>query len=594
MLNSVEGKMAETFFRSFSVLAFLVLVGFGSNNYIGGNLLLGFVELGFSVLVLINLVMQRLYNWTRFAVEVLLTLVTLALIFMFVTGGMGGTTGVYWYFVFPIACFFLLERMEAIAYILILATLSLLAYYLGNLGLVRVAFNFLELRQLMISYFVVAFLVDFYKRNISSYQAELEEKRRDLDRSIREKDEEVLNAMQSYAELKRNKLAMLNLLEDARELEKKLKEQKQGIEEEVNQKTHELRIESAQLLAVINSISRGLFVVDRHMAIIVNNMQITDILEINNINFEEIELSLKNLVEIRKIVTGCFTTGKEYKHEVVQKGKKSLLVHVVPVLESRLVLSVAVFVQDVTEEEALVRSRDEFFSIASHELRTPLTSIRGNSSMIMEMYLDKIKDKDFAEMVSDIHEGSVRLIGIVNEFLDMGRLEQGRIEFKIEDFEVKELLNGAIEEMSGVTMAKPKIAIQVEVPSCLVSADKDRIRQVFTNLIGNSYKFTESGFVKIKGVVDGKYFKIQFSDSGAGIAEKNQGLLFRKFQQASNNIYTRDTSKGTGLGLYVSRLMMDGMRGSIDLLKSSEGEGSTFEVKIPLSAVENNSKIDHI
>ena len=87
------------------------------------------------------------------------------------------------------------------------------------------------------------------------------------------------------------------------------------------------------------------------------------------------------------------------------------------------------------------RSRDEFFSIASHELRTPLTAIRGNTEMILDNYKSKIKDKDVLEMLSDVHEGSVRLIEIVNDFLNVSRLEMGKIDFKIEKTNLVDVIN---------------------------------------------------------------------------------------------------------------------------------------------------------
>src|SRR5213075_2929978 len=97
-------------------------------------------------------------------------------------------------------------------------------------------------------------------------------------------------------------------------------------------------------------------------------------------------------------------------------------------------IGTAILVEDVTEERVMARSKDEFFSIASHELRTPLTAIRGNTSLIQQYYKAQLKDGQLNEMVGDIHESSLRLIEIVNDFLDASRLEQGKMQFHPEPF----------------------------------------------------------------------------------------------------------------------------------------------------------------
>jgi signal transduction histidine kinase len=250
--------------------------------------------------------------------------------------------------------------------------------------------------------------------------------------------------------------------------------------------------------------------------------------------------------------------------------------------------------EDTTEKKVMERSRDEFFSIASHELRTPLTAIRGNADMILEYYKEQLKDPSLKEMVSDMHNSSVRLITIVNDFLDTSRLEQGKIEFKTAPFDVVQLVRDTLREYD-VTGSRRKLSLELaEVKGSLplVMADRDRTRQILINLIGNAVKFTEKGGVTISLEPSDKKMKISVTDTGKGIPVESQHLLFHKFQQAASSILTRDDTRGTGLGLYISRLLAEGMAGSLELGHSEAGKGSTFVVELPSAPEKDVAKTD--
>src|SRR3989338_2487658 len=242
--------------------------------------------------------------------------------------------------------------------------------------------------------------------------------------------------------------------------------------------------------------------------------------------------------------------------------------------------------EDVTEAKVLERSRDEFFSIASHELRTPLTAIRGNSEMINTLYKDKIVDRDMADMLSDIHEASVRLIDIVNDFLDVARLEQGNVVVEKTPFDVAEPIERVFRDLR-LSLEKKGLAFSFKKPQGLplVLGDKGRLEQVVMNLLGNAIKFSSKGLVGIEIVIEleKNRLKILVSDTGMGMSPENQMLLFHKFQQAGEKILARDVTQGTGLGLYISKLLIDRMGGTMGLVKSAPGEGSTFYFTLPLA-----------
>ena len=141
---------------------------------------------------------------------------------------------------------------------------------------------------------------------------------------------------------------------------------------------------------------------------------------------------------------------------------------------------------------------------------------------------------------------------------------------------VKELGNLAEEKKISLMFQRPQ-----ESPTN-VMGDRDRSKEVLLNLCNNSIKYTDKGSVVISIDKQSALVKILISDTGKGIPEENKSLLFRKFQQASNNILTRDNTRSTGLGLYISKLLAEGMGGSITLEKSTIDVGSVFAFNLPL------------
>ena len=215
--------------------------------------------------------------------------------------------------------------------------------------------------------------------------------------------------------------------------------------------------------------------------------------------------------------------------------------------------------------------------------------------MIEEFYADKIKEPELIDMINDIHESSTRLIGIVNDFLDTSRLEQGKMQFKNEAINIEDLINSIMKEFQ-VTGSQKKLSITYQPPENRavlpqIYADVNKTKQIIINLIGNALKFTDQGGVTITTEVTDESVKILITDTGRGISPENQNLLFRKFQQAGSSLLTRDTTKGTGLGLYISKLMAEGMKGTMKLESSTEGQGSVFSLTLPRATEKNLNQI---
>ncbi len=387
------------------------------------------------------------------------------------------------------------------------------------------------------------------------------------------------------------------------ELNTELQEEKADQEKVIVERTKQLIEEKERLNASVSNLSLGFIMTDADNSVLLINERanviLTSITEPSDSpaaiaaspkaiwTIDEIAECFGDDFDLAKQLTASTRERKPAAATEVACGKHILRVLISPVFDEATDenLGSVILLEDITEQKVAERSRDEFFSIASHELRTPLTAIRGNTAMIKQFYVDQVKDDTFAEMVDDIHGASVRLIRIVNDFLDASRLEQGKIKFKLESFDLTEVLESVAYETTSLAAEKDNRIIIDKTLRNLpqVYADKDRVKQIVYNLVGNAMKFTSDGSITISGIKDGAMMKVLVTDTGPGISLENQNLLFHKFQQAGTDLFTRETSRGTGLGLYISKLLVESMGGSIALDHSELGKGTTFSFRLPLA-----------
>jgi signal transduction histidine kinase len=204
---------------------------------------------------------------------------------------------------------------------------------------------------------------------------------------------------------------------------------------------------------------------------------------------------------------------------------------------------------------------------------------------MVQEYYDRLGKSELKGMIGDINTSGKRLITIVNDFLDVSRIEQGRIVVELEAVAADLLVRDVVKELAGVAKAHG-LTLRVADGSSrdvMMRADRDRTKQILFNVIGNAIKYTDRGGVTVGVQTVGSSAVLSVSDTGKGIPKDSQYLLFRKFQQASNNTLTRDNSQSTGLGLYISKKLAKAMKGDLYLEHSTPDEGTVFALRLPLA-----------
>lgn len=245
--------------------------------------------------------------------------------------------------------------------------------------------------------------------------------------------------------------------------------------------------------------------------------------------------------------------------------------------------------------QKLDQLKSDFLSSVSHELRTPLTSIRGFAHLVEREFsrsfsplasddakLHKKSDR-IRENLEIILKESDRLTRLINDVLDLAKIEAGRIEWRDAPVQVAILIPDAVNAVRGIFDQKPGVELQIDIQDGLplFVGDADRMLQVLVNLLNNAAKFTDQGAVRVQAFLNPEnQIQIDISDSGIGFPPEEADAIFDKFQQAKHGDTLMDRPKGTGLGLAISREIVERHGGKIQA-QSQPGKGSVFTVLLP-------------
>lgn len=239
----------------------------------------------------------------------------------------------------------------------------------------------------------------------------------------------------------------------------------------------------------------------------------------------------------------------------------------------------------IEEMRELDRVKSQFLANMSHELRTPLNSVIGFSRVILKGIDGPINETQQQDITA-IYNSGLHLLNLINDILDLSKIEAGKMELQIEEVNLSDIANAVLSTAAGLVKGKPIQLLQT-IPANLaaVRADHTRISQVMLNLVSNAIKFTDKGSITINATASTNpkgqpEVMVTVTDTGLGIAEKDQSKLFQRFSQVDDSP-TRKTG-GTGLGLSISKSLVEMHGGQLGLLSSEVSKGSVFFFTLPL------------
>jgi signal transduction histidine kinase/CheY-like chemotaxis protein len=236
---------------------------------------------------------------------------------------------------------------------------------------------------------------------------------------------------------------------------------------------------------------------------------------------------------------------------------------------------------DITAEREIAQMKNEFVSTVSHELRTPLTSIKGYVDLILDGDAGEV-DEIQREFLGIVKENADRLVALINDMLDISRIESGRVRLKLEPTPIEDVIAGTLDSFRAVLEQSGR-TVKTRVPANLprVKADRDRVGQVLMNFVSNALKYSPNGgVVVISARHAGDRVNVSVQDHGMGITREDQKQLFTKFYRIDNAL-TREIG-GTGLGLSICKSIIE-LHGGKVWVRSKMGEGSTFTFSLPVA-----------
>ncbi len=235
--------------------------------------------------------------------------------------------------------------------------------------------------------------------------------------------------------------------------------------------------------------------------------------------------------------------------------------------------------------KALDKAKSEFLSIASHQLRTPVSALKGYLSMMMEGDFGPLPEK-INKLIGDLFESASRLARTINVFLNVSRIEAGRMKLEKKPIQISDLIASVTTELaSAATNKNIKLNYAVDQKTLpLVYADSDKLREVILNLIDNAIKYTPQGSITIKTLVQGNILEFSSQDTGVGIEPAEAQALFRKFVRGDGA--AQINTGGSGLGLFIAQKIIKEHEGNIWVESAGKGKGSVFKFTVPLATPE--------
>jgi PAS domain S-box-containing protein len=521
----------------YSILGFLSVTIFGVLHIlVEHNRTLGFLEIIGGLVILLNVLSLRVTGNIGLARDLFLSTMAAMLIVMLATGGTS-STGIFWFFLFPIAAFFLTDRRRGVYWTLGLMAVVSLLWLLSYLDLAELWYSGIVVRQLVISVMVVTAAIYVYEKSREIAERRGDESQQDL--------QEYLDHMTTYS----------------------------------------AKIDVTGKVLFANRAAKEATGLGEHLV---------------GVNFIEgpwwgFDSAVKKRVQVafqRALAGEAVKYDERFRIERVG-GYDELAVNfsMIPIRQGKQTAYVLAEARDITHEQELDRSKSEFVTLASHQLRTPISAIRWFSEMLLNDDAGSI-NKEQREHLEEIYRSNQRMANLVDEMLIVSSLELGDLPVSPELLDPADFCRKAVKAQTTAAVDKHiriRETYDQHLPKLLF--DPQVLKIIVRNVLANAVKYTpEKGSISFevtrtnKQLVPGSKgsLVIMVNDSGYGIPSADRDQIFTKFFRASN-IKDKDTD-GTGLGLYMIKMLLEYVGGTISFT-STEGVGSTFVLELPLEGM---------
>jgi len=350
--------------------------------------------------------------------------------------------------------------------------------------------------------------------------------------------------------------------------------------EEARKKTEE---EKNKTLAIITNFADGLLVFDKENNLVLINPRAQDFLRIKEEDIIGKSISELSKVAILKPLIELYKkkTKKVFREELKISEGLILEMSIVSVIKEKQGLGALVILHDVTREKLIEKMKSEFVSLSAHQLRTPLSAIKWTIKMVLDEELGKINEEQ-REFLQDTYDSNERMIALINNLLNVARIEEGRYIFQATLADIEEMTKDVIDSYKEEAK-KRGLKVEFKKPKkklCKTMLDVEKMQIAIDNLVRNAIRYTlRRGKVTVSLKCDKEKIEFSIKDTGVGIPKNQQKRIFTKFFRAANVM--RMETEGAGLGVFITKNIIEAHKGKI-WFESEFGKGTTFYFTIPI------------
>jgi PAS domain S-box-containing protein len=427
--------------------------------------------------------------------------------------------------------------------------------------------------QLKESYVYLEHKVDERTRELTAQRDQLDQAAKKLiDRDVvlneirKQQEKALVEANEAKSKSEEARIASLNILEDIEQSREAQEDEKNKVE------------------AVLRSLTDGLIMIDQFGWISLINPEAELMLNVKKENVLLKRLAEIEKTDIKKINEAIEKEEGVEKKEIKLEGspERILEISTAPVVGvDKKILGQVIILHDITREKAIEKMKTEFVTIAAHQLRTPLSAVKWTLRLILDQDLGPIS-KEQAETLEKGYQSNERMIRLVNDLLNITRIEEGRFIYGLLKISFIDLIKETVDNFQTLAeMRHIKIKLQIPENDIEIMGDKEKMKLALQNLIENAISYSLSGNdVTISVDCDNMNLTVAIKDKGMGIQKNQQVRVFSKFFRGDNAV--KMETEGSGLGLFLTKNIIERHGGKI-WFESEEGKGSTFYFTLPLA-----------